>query len=145
MTSCIFCGILSGETPASFVYRDERVAAFMDIQPITLGHLLVVPTAHGAHLADIDEEIASDLMRCAYRLSAAVRGAGVPCEGVNLFLADGAAAMQDVFHVHLHVIPRFGGDGFGLVLPSDYPRRPTRDELDGVAAQIRAALDGTRT
>ena len=79
-------------------------------------------------------------MRVAHRLAAALRRSGVRCEGVNLFLADGEAATQEVFHVHLHVFPRFHGDGFGLTFGPDYTTRPPRSALDAVAAQIRAAL-----
>jgi histidine triad (HIT) family protein len=140
MADCIFCRILAGEVPGSFVYRDERVAAFMDIKPVNTGHLLVVPTAHAAFLADIDAETAAHLMRVGHRMAAALRASGVKCEGVNLFLADGESAMQEVFHVHLHVFPRFAGDGFGLrFAPEYYTRRPPRDELDRIAASLRSA------
>ncbi|HWQ13001.1 MAG TPA: HIT family protein [Roseiflexaceae bacterium] len=141
MTDCIFCRILAGELPASVVYRDERCAAFMDIQPVNPGHLLVVPLAHAPHLADMDPETGARLFRVAQQLAAALRASGVRCEGVNLFLADGEAAMQEVFHVHLHVFPRYAGDGFGLKFGEHYWRPPPRSELDAVAAQIRAALD----
>jgi diadenosine tetraphosphate (Ap4A) HIT family hydrolase len=72
------------------------------------------------------------------RAAAALRVSGLRCEGVNLFVADGEAAGQDVFHVHLHVIPRYEGDGFGLRFPPDYAVRE-RDELDEAAAAIRGA------
>ena len=145
MTDCIFCRILAGELPASFVYRDDRCAAFMDIQPVNPGHLLVVPVRHGAYLADIDQETAGHLMRVGQRAAAALRASGVQCEGVNLFLADGEAAMQEIFHVHLHVFPRFRGDGFGLKFsPEYYTRRPPRTELDDLASRLRQ-LVGTTT
>jgi histidine triad (HIT) family protein len=145
MSDCIFCSIVAGDAPASFVYRDDVVSAFMDIQPVTPGHLLVVPNSHGAYLADIDEETAAHVMRIGHRMVAAARSSGLRCEGVNLFLADGEAAMQDVFHVHLHVIPRYAGDGFGLVLPPDYTDRPPRSELDANADKIRTQLNGEGT
>ena len=141
MSECIFCRILDGQLPASFVYRDERCAAFMDIQPVNLGHLLVVPVRHAAYLADIDSNAAADLMRVGHGAAAALRGSGLPCEGVNLFLADGEAAMQEVFHVHLHVFPRFRGDGFGLKFaPEYYTRRPERSQLDEMAATLGALM-----
>jgi len=145
MSACIFCQIVAGDAPASFLYRDDVVSAFMDIQPVTPGHLLVVPNGHGAYLADIDEDTAAHVMRVGHRMAAAVRSSGLRCEGVNLFLADGEAAMQDVFHVHLHVIPRFKGDGFGLRLPPGYPNRPPRSELDADADRIRTQLNGEGT
>ena len=142
MNDCIFCRIVAGEAPASVVHRDERCLAFMDIRPVNPGHLLVVPLRHAPHLADTDGETAAHLMRVAHRLAAALRASGLRCEGVNLFLADGAAAMQEVFHVHLHVFPRFRGDGFGLRFGPHYTVRP-RAELDGAAAAVRAALGST--
>ena len=140
MDDCIFCHIVAGRAPASVVHRDDRCLAFMDIQPVNPGHLLVVPLRHAAHLADADEETIAHLMRVAHRLAAALRASGLRCEGVNLFLADGAAAMQEVFHVHLHVFPRWRGDGFGLRFGPDYVTRP-RAELDAAATAIRRALD----
>lgn len=142
MAMCIFCQILAGDLPGTFVYRDEQCAAFMDIQPVNPGHLLVVPTRHAAHLADLHGPTAGQMMQVAQRLAAALRTSGLRCDGVNLLLADGAAAMQEVFHVHLHVIPRFADDGFGLRFGPDYARRPARSALEGAAAQIRGALGG---
>jgi histidine triad (HIT) family protein len=136
--SCLFCDIAAGEEEASIVYEDERVFAVMDIQPVTPGHLMVVPKRHAAYLADLEDDDSDALLGVARRAAAALRASGLRCEGVNLFLADGEAAGQDVFHVHLHVLPRFEGDGFGLRFPPDYPVRP-RAELDGAAAKIREA------
>lgn len=138
---CIFCKILAGESEVSLVYRDDTCAAFMDIQPINPGHLLVVPVTHTADLAGLKEEDGAQVFRVAQRLAAALRMSGVKCEGVNLFLADGEAAMQEVFHVHLHVIPRFDGDGFGLKFPSKYFQKPDRKQLNKVAEKIRHALE----
>jgi histidine triad (HIT) family protein len=138
---CIFCKILKGESEVSLVYRDEVCAAFMDIQPVNPGHLLVVPNRHAAYLADLKEEEGAQIFRVAQRLAAALRQSGVKCEGVNFFLADGEAAMQEVFHVHLHVFPRYDGDGFGLKFPSGYFQKPERKELQEVAEQIRNALE----
>jgi histidine triad (HIT) family protein len=146
MIDCVFCRILAGELPASFVYRDDRCAAFMDIRPVNLGHLLVVPVRHAASLADIDAAQAADIMRVGHAAAAALRASGVRCEGINLFLADGEAAMQEVFHVHLHVIPRFRGDGFGLKFsPEYYTRRPERSELDAIAASIAPRMPAAAT
>jgi histidine triad (HIT) family protein len=137
---CIFCQILSKDLQASIVWQDDRCTAFMDIQPVNPGHLLVVPNVHAAELSELDEESAAHLMRVAHRLNAALRASGLRCEGVNYFLADSEAAMQEVFHVHLHVFPRFAGDGFGLKFSPAYFQRPERPALETAAAQIRAAL-----
>jgi histidine triad (HIT) family protein len=83
-------------------------------------------------------------MRVGQRVAEAIRASNVRCEGINLFLADGEAAMQEVFHVHLHVFPRFAGDGFGLRFSEEYfTRRPERADLDDTAASIRAAVIAT--
>ena len=139
-TDCIFCKILAGELEVSLVYQDEVCAAFMDIQPVNPGHLLVVPNRHAAYLADLNEEEGAQVFRIAHRLATALRQSGVKCEGVNFFLADGEAAMQEVFHVHLHVFPRYYGDGFRLKFPPSYFQQPERKELNEVAEKIRAAL-----
>lgn len=112
--------------------------AFLDIQPITAGHTLVVPRRHAAGLADLDEEDGAQAFRVARRLAAALRRSGVPCEGVNLLVADGAAAMQEVMHFHVHVLPRHGGDSLRLV--AERSHRPSRAELDRLAAAVRAVL-----
>lgn len=145
MSDCIFCRILDGDLPASFVYRDDRCAAFMDIQPVNLGHLLVIPVRHAAYLADLDANAAADLMRVGHAAAAALRASGLPCEGVNFFLADGEAAMQEILHVHLHVFPRFRGDGFGLKFsPEYYTRRPERSRLDEIAGTLAALISRPR-
>jgi histidine triad (HIT) family protein len=141
METCIFCDILAGVLPSSVVYRDDLCAAFMDIQPVNPGHMLVVPNRHATHLADLDSEVGAQMFRVAQRLAAALRAGDMRCEGVNLFMADGEAAGQEVFHVHLHVFPRYKGDGFGLRFGSHYGERPLRATLDAAARTIRAALD----
>jgi diadenosine tetraphosphate (Ap4A) HIT family hydrolase len=134
---CTFCEIAASRAPASLVYEDERAIAFMDIGQVTPGHLLVVPRRHATGLADLDEPTGQHLFVVAMRMAVALRRSGLRCEGINIFLADGAAAGQDVFHVHLHVVPRFSGDGF--ILDADWASRPDRAELDRLAAQIRRA------
>lgn len=134
---CIFCRIAAGTEPASMVHQDHLAVAFMDIRPVTPGHLLVVPRHHCASLVDLDPDIAAHLMRVAVRLDRAIRSSGVHCHGVMLLIADGEAAGQDVFHVHLHLFPRFPGDA--VRLSADWGR-PTRGELDEVAGRIRSGL-----
>lgn len=109
----------------------------MDIRPVNPGHLMVVPRTHALSLADLDEETGAHTFVVAMRMAAAVRASGVRCEGMNLFLADGEVAFQDVFHVHLHVLPRWRGDSFRI--DADWPSRTERIELDAVAAAIRSA------
>jgi histidine triad (HIT) family protein len=137
--SCIFCDISAGDAEASFVYEDERTIAFLDIAPLNAGHTLVVPRTHAASLEDIEPDDAQRIVRVAQRVAIALRRTGFRVEGVNLWLADGAAAGQDVFHAHMHVVPRFDGDGFVVSLPPDR-HRPDREELNANAAQLRSAL-----
>ena len=121
----MFCKIVAGAAPASVVYTDDRTVAFLDIAPITPGHLLVVPRTHAETLSELDPEIGGLLFRTGQRLAAGLRMSGVRADGVNFFLADGAPAGQEVFHVHLHVLPRWKGDGFKLSFRSGSPsRRP---------------------
>ncbi len=114
--------------------------AFMDIMPVSPGHLLVIPKVHATYLADLDGAAGGAMMQMAMRCAAALRASSLRTEGINLFLADGAAAGQEVFHSHLHVLPRFQGDGFGLSLR--YGPAPTRTTLDTQAAEITGQLLG---
>jgi histidine triad (HIT) family protein len=139
MTSCIFCNIIQGQSPVSLVYADEQAIAFMDNRPVNTGHLLVIPRVHAASLAELDPETGSHLFQVGMKLAEALRRSGLPCEGINLYLADGRVAGQEVWHVHLHVLPRFAGDGFGFRFPPGYGSLPNRDLLDQTAAKIREA------
>lgn len=140
MDDCIFCNILSGTLPASLVHQDEACTALLDIQPINPGHTLVIPNSHVPYLADLDEKQGAHLFHTAQQVAAALRRAGLPCEGVNLLLADGAAAGQEVFHLHLHVVPRFAGDGFGFKFPSKDTVKPERRALDVVAEKMKNVM-----
>ena len=124
------------------VYQDDSCSAFMDIQPVNPGHVLVVPNRHAAYLTGLEEEEGAQIFRIAHRVAAVLRNGVVKCEGINFFLADGAAAGQEVFHVHLHVFPRYVEDGFRLVLPPTYSQKPERRELDELAGKIRNMLGG---
>jgi histidine triad (HIT) family protein len=137
MDDCVFCKIAEGVIPASVVYSDEKVVAFLDIQPVNPGHVLVIPKAHAKELSELDSEVAGQMFKAAMVVAEGLRKSGVKCEGVTMFLADGEAAFQEVFHVHLHVIPRFRGDGFGLKFGPTYGIKPERKEMDIIAAQIR--------
>jgi histidine triad (HIT) family protein len=135
VTDCIFCAIAGGTAPRSLVYEDEDAVAFMDIAPINPGHTLIVPKEHSAYLADLDPDTGGHLFRVGMRVAQAIRRSGLRCEGVNFFLADGEVAGQEVFHVHLHVVPRFEGDNFQV--EGDWVPAP-RDQLDAAAARLRA-------
>ncbi len=135
---CVFCAIIAGRLPSSPLYADDLVLAFLDIRPVNTGHLLVVPRAHAADLADLPEPTGSAMFAAAHRLAKALRASGLRCDGINLFLADGAVAGQEVDHVHMHVIPRFAEDGFKL---SVRWLSPDRAELDATAGRIRTAMN----
>ena len=130
---CLFCGIVAGDVPAQIVDSDEHTVAFMDINPATPGHALVVPRNHSADLLDISEEdlayVAIAAQRLARRMEEVLRPAGY-----NVLHATRPAAWQTVFHFHFHVIPRYEDDP--LELPY-VPREGDPDEIAAVATRIR--------
>lgn len=137
---CLICKLLSGELEVSMVHQDELCSAFMDLHPINPGHMLVVPNRHASYVSDINEEESAQMFRIAHRLTVALRSSGLKCEGVNFFLADGEAAGQEVFHAHLHIFPRYRGDGFSLRLPPGYGPDAPRPELNEAAQKIKDGL-----
>jgi len=142
MSNCIFCEIIAGKASASIVYQDDLVIAVMDIQPVNPGHLMIIPKQHIASMDEMDENIGMHLFRIAMRLEQSIRKSGVRCEGINLFLADGESAFQEIFHLHLHVFPRFKGDSFKI--DADWSVNPSRQELDEVAKKINKAYTSLR-
>jgi diadenosine tetraphosphate (Ap4A) HIT family hydrolase len=136
---CVFCDIIHGTAPASWVYQDDTVVAFMDIQPITQGHLLVVPREHAVLMTDANETVAMRTFKVARKLAAVARDT-LGASGINLIVMDGEAAYQDVPHFHVHVIPRYPRDGFGLTFPHTYEHPPARAQLDAIAAALHAAV-----
>jgi len=133
VSDCVFCALVAGEREASVVYEDERLLGFMDLHPVNPGHVLLVPKEHATAMADVDEDTGVHVFRIAMRMQQAIRRSDVRCEGINLFVADGEAAFQDVFHFHLHVIPRFDGDPFKI--EANWKEAP-RSELDRAATSI---------
>ena len=129
---CVFCEIIRGESPVSLTYQDDTIVAFMDVQPITHGHMLVLPREHAVLMTDINETAAMRTFRVARKLAAVARHT-LGASGVNLLVMDGEAAYQDVPHFHVHVIPRFTGDSFRI--GADWST-PDRQELDAVALEI---------
>lgn len=138
--SCIFCRIARGQAEASVVYDDDLVLAFLDSHPVAEGHCLVVPKRHASGLAALDPDSGARMFSVARRLALAMQSGARRVEGVNLHLADGAAAGQSVFHCHLHVIPRTLGDGFGLRIPLGSRPTPDRAGLEATAARLRRSL-----
>ena len=140
MTSpCTFCRILSQELQASRLYEDEYVLAFLDVHPINEGHSLVIPKAHTASLTDLTDVDVQHMARVAKLVAAHLKRI-LPCEAISLSLADGAAAGQEVFHAHMHVIPRYAGDGFGWKFPPHYGALAERTKLEAIALRVRESL-----
>ncbi len=136
---CVFCEMVAGQVAASPVYEDDLVLAFLDNAPINPGHTLVIPKAHHGSLSDLPEATGARIFSVGRHLAGALRRSGIRCEGVNLFLSDGEAAGQEVFHCHLHVLPRFRDDSFRV--EHDPSMRPSREELDVVAQRISATFE----
>jgi len=137
LDQCLICDIVTGHEISSRVYEDDDVLAFMDLFPVNPGHVLVAPKVHAPGLIDLDLDLGMNLWRVAHRLARAVRETALRCEGVNLFLADGQAAFQEVLHVHLHVIPRFVGDTFTI---GAQWQRAERVDLDLVAGDLTTVM-----
>jgi histidine triad (HIT) family protein len=134
---CIFCAIVGGDAPASFLYQDDIVVAFMDIRPVQPGHLLVVPRMHAELIPDLDDAVLAAMWSVATRLNRALRAGAPSAEAVSVYVADGEAAGQEIPHVHIHLIPRHADDGFGFRFPPGYGAQPTRAELEAIADRIR--------
>jgi len=124
---CLFCKIVAGDVPATIIAEDERTVAFMDINPATRGHALVIPRAHARDVHDIDPE---DLAAVAVAAQAVAKRVieRLGADAVNLLNSSGAAAWQTVFHFHMHVIPRYAGD------PLRLPWEPASGDMDDIAA-----------
>jgi histidine triad (HIT) family protein len=137
--NCIFCRIIGGDEMVSIVHEDESSIAFMDIQPLSPGHTLIVSRDHYATLFDIPDELAAHCIAVAKQIVPGIRRA-TGADAVNLFSANGAVGGQDVSHFHLHLIPVLDGKPFPLQLPPDYAAIPSRSELDIMAARIGRAI-----
>jgi histidine triad (HIT) family protein len=132
---CIFCKIVAGEIPATKVDEDERTIAFMDISPATRGHALVIPREHARDIHEIDPEDLAAVARTAQRVAKRAK-ANLGADGVNLLQSSGEHAWQTVFHLHVHVIPRYEGDP--LKLPW-IPGQGDADDIAAAAEELRTA------
>lgn len=133
MPDCIFCSIVAGDAPAEIVEEDERTVAFMDVNPATDGHVQVVPREHVENLWDATPDHLRDVVTAAQRVALRITETLRP-DGVNLMHATGAAAFQTVFHLHVHVVPRYADDGIQL------PWTPTPgdpERIAGIAERLR--------
>lgn len=137
MSGCLFCQIARGERPAHTVYEGEGVVAFLDIYPCTPGHTLVIPREHSATLNEMSPEDAGRLLQAAALVATKVQGA-MGAAGFNFGVNNGKAAGQEVFHVHVHIIPRYAGDGGGSM--KSVARMRGKESLEQIAAKLRPAL-----
>ena len=138
MSECVFCKVRDGEIPSMKICEDDRTLCIMDINPLTVGHCLVITQTHAATLFEADPQDLAAVMATAQRIAVALRVALAP-DGINLLQANGPAAFQSVAHFHLHVIPRWADDGKGLdwkLVPGD------RAQIAAAGDRLRAALEG---
>lgn len=134
--SCIFCKIVRGQAPVSTVYEDEAVMAFLDIRPLNMGHMLVVPKVHYVDIFDIQEKLLSQVHTVSKQIASAVKRA-TGADGISIIQQNGKAAGQDVFHFHVHVVPRFEGQ---KLPPFSELKEVDRVKLDAMAKKIRQQL-----
>lgn len=130
--NCIFCKIANGEIPSKTLYEDESYRVILDLGPATKGHALILPKDHYANLFELPEESAAGVMKLAKKLGAQMKE-NLKADGFNLVQNNGECAGQTVFHFHLHLIPRYEGDGQKIGWK---PGKPTQDELEEIRAQI---------
>ncbi len=116
MNDCIFCKIAAGEIPSATVYEDGDFRAILDIAPAHKGHTIILPKKHAANLLELDDGTAAKLLPVAKKIAKALKEE-LGCDGINLLQNNGAAAGQSVFHLHVHVVPRYDGDGILPVWP----------------------------
>jgi histidine triad (HIT) family protein len=136
MGDCIFCKIIDGEAPAAVVYEDDNTLAFMDIGQVNPGHVIVAVKPHIQDIYDLTDEMAAAVFRTATCIAQAVKKAMQP-EGMTLLQANEAVGLQTVFHFHIHVLPRHKDDGVTLTWPA---KNPSKEELDRLSVQVKAAL-----
>jgi histidine triad (HIT) family protein len=134
---CIFCKIVAGEIPCVKVFEDDKALAFMDIAPLNKGHLLVIPKEHSGNILEIEPELYGHLATLLARIAKAVDGAISP-DGMNVMQLNGKAANQVVPHVHLHIVPRWTGDG--LTISEWEPVPGDKEAISAVSEQIKAKL-----
>lgn len=137
MSGCLFCQIAQGERPAQKVFEGEGAVAFLDIFPCTPGHTLVIPRRHYPTLSEMPPEEIGTLFQTAAVVATKVQAA-MGAAGFNLGINNGKAAGQEVFHAHIHIIPRYQGDGGGSM--KSVARMGSDKSLDAIATKIRRAF-----
>lgn len=138
--TCTFCKILRSELPASFVYQDNDISAFLDIHPINSGHTLIIPNTHYEFFEQIPSQVFAKMTNTAQEIQKAFSKAGIIAEGSNVFLSNGEIAGQEVPHAHLHITPRYRGDGHRMGFSGTDPDPAARAELNQISKSISSAL-----
>ena len=133
---CVFCKIVAKQIPATVVHEDAHTLAFMDIGQVNPGHVLVAVKRHAENIYALEDTQAAELFKAAARVARAIRAAFNP-EGLSVYQANGKAAGQTVFHLHMHLVPRHAGDGMELTWPV---KNPPREKLAEYAEKIKAKL-----
>lgn len=133
--NCIFCKILAGEIPSTAVYEDDDFKAILDVNPTARGHVIILPKNHAANIYELPDEDASKIMIVAKKIATAIEKA-YHCDGVNILQNNGEAAGQTVFHLHVHVIPRFKGDTVNI----GWKQGDMPEDLDAICKEIQAQL-----
>ena len=128
---CVFCAIAAGEIPSFKVYEDDDVLAYLDINPFTRGHTLVIPKGHSAGLLDTDDAVLAAVVARVRKVAARLKEA-LPCDGFNILQNNGEAAGQTVKHLHFHIVPRYAGEP--LVFES---HKGDMEELKALAERVR--------
>ena len=136
MNDCIFCKIVKKEIPCTKVYEDKNILAFLDITPVNLGHVLVIPKQHFVNIYETPEDVLTDMIKASKIVSQALKS-GIGADGINVTMNNEPAAGQVIFHAHIHIIPRISNDGF----PLWHGKRAYQEgEMDEVAKKIISAL-----
>lgn len=133
--NCIFCKILAGEIPSTAVYEDDDFKAILDVNPAARGHVIILPKNHAANIYELPDEDASKIMIVAKKIATAIEKA-YHCDGVNILQNNGEAAGQTVFHLHVHVIPRFKEDTVNI----GWKQGDMPEDLDAICKEIQAQL-----
>jgi len=140
MSECVFCKIFEGKMDSSFVIRGKNCSAFLDIHPMNPGHVLIVPHQHRNRFSELTISETHEMFEIAQKLMLAIERSNLSCEAANIFLSDGEIAGQDVPHSHLHLVPRFKGDGHRMGITHSNPKKLDRTSLNAIAKEILSVL-----
>lgn len=139
MKTCVFCEAIKGAEPASFVYRDDLISVIIPHNPFTPGHSLIIPNKHAQSILELKREEITRMAEISQKVASAISHSKFKSEGINLWLNDGKNAGQNIMHVHLHVFPRYAGDGFDVSFHSN-EQGSDRSYLDSIAKELKINL-----